>query len=312
MSVDERRLSAMENDHVIIVRYTPTVSMYRRFSTSSIIAKCSLSMLECTYYQPSNRRRNPAPQYIEALEVKLQRAENVLKSVMPGVDLDDASLDLGVPPGFPHYVKQEDQPVAAGHARPRQEDANAQHSSDGERDSMLESMVEDTGLLDLDDDGYWDFHGHSSGRAFLRKMREQFGDLMGKPDAPTLPFLTNPSGSSSPASSMQSPIASRVPNTHDLPTRQCARELCEYALDDALAILRFVHQPTFYAMFDRVYDVRSQDLGSEELAFLPLLYSTIALGSLFARAEGSQLMTSGFKNAIEQGYENTGTWRHHC
>ena len=224
---------------------------------------------------------------------------------MPGVNLEDPSLDLGMPPGFPHYIKQEIPPDASRNAKSWGEQAKPQQLSDGEKDSMLESMVENTGLLDLDDDGYWDFHGHSSGRAFLRKMREQFGDLMGKPDAHGLPFLSSRPGShptNSPASSMHSPVASRLPKSHDLPTKQCARMLCECALDDALAILRFIHQPTFYAMFDRVYDAPSEDLGSEELGFLPLLYSTIALGSLFARTEGSQLMTNGFENAIEQGY----------
>ncbi len=55
---------------------------------------------ECTYDKPSNRRRNPAPQYIEALEHRLQRAEMLLRKVMPDVDLSDPSLEPAVQQEF--------------------------------------------------------------------------------------------------------------------------------------------------------------------------------------------------------------------
>ena len=263
-------------------------------------------MLGCTYFQPSNRRRNPAPQYIEALEIKLQRAENVLRNLLPGINLDDPSLDLAVPAGLSYSIHQQAQPNVGEELRGWEGESRHHQTNDREKDSMLESMVEDTGTLDLDDDGHWDFHGHSSGRAFLRRMREQFGDLMGKPDASAGSWLKSPLRShsiSSSASSMYSPVGSKHPNTHDLPAKECTRLLCEFALDDALAILRFVHQPTFYAMLDRVYDIPPENLERCDEKFLPLLYATIALGSLFARSEGSTLMLNGFENAIEQGYD---------
>lgn len=175
---------------------------------------------------------------------------------------------------------------------------------------MLESMVENTGSLDLDDEGHWDFYGHSSGRAFLRKMRDQFGDLMGKADIYNTDFSSSPSRSrdqstpslsSPPAFSVGSPLVQGVPNTNDLPTKACSISFCTNALDDACSILRFVHQPTFYAMLDRVYAMRAEELGPEELTFLPLLYSTLALGVLFATNERSQLINNGFDSAIDQG-----------
>ena len=187
---------------------------------------------------------------------------------------------------------------------------NAQpaETAEMEKDSMLESMVENTGSLDLDDEGHWDFHGHSSGRAFLRKMRDQFGDLMGKSDVYNTAFLPSRSRdqnsqslTSPPTSSVGSPMVQRAPNTNDLPPKACAILLCANALDDACAILRFVHQPTFYAMVDRVYDMRPEDLGPEENKFLPLLYSTLALGVLFATNERSQLINNGFDSAIDRG-----------
>ncbi|KAL9129984.1 MAG: hypothetical protein Q9217_001706 [Psora testacea] len=265
---------------------------------------CSVYSYECTYDQPSNRRRNPTPQYVEALEMKLQRAETILKSVMPEVNLDGPVLDMSIPQQADPAVKQQAPQAVSGQRRPWTKGRTPPEGSYGEKDSMLESMVQNTGSLDLDDEGYWDFHGHSSGRAFLRKLREQLGDLMGKPDTSNGPFIKSRSGShpgSSPASTAQSPMGSKMPNTDELPPKSSAMLLCRNALDDACAILRFVHQPTFYAMFDQVYDNPSENLGTQGLKFLPLLYAVIALGSLFATAEQSELMINGFENATEQG-----------
>src|SRR3954470_3535706 len=49
---------------------------------------------ECTYDQPSNRRRNPTPQYIEALENRVQRLADLLKLVLPDVDIDHPDFDV--------------------------------------------------------------------------------------------------------------------------------------------------------------------------------------------------------------------------
>ena len=259
---------------------------------------------DCTYNQPSNRRRNPAPQYIEALEVKLQRAEAILKSVYPEIDLEDSNIDERYSLETPVSTKQDGRSTEQ---RRSSAQAKSPKDVDGEKDSMIELMVQNTGSLDLDDEGHWDFYGHSSGRAFLRRMREQLGTLVGKPETIALPqFRSREQGSistpSPSASSVGSPLAPCWPSTSELPGKACARLICSNALDDACAILRFVHQPTFYAMFDRVYDSRPEDLGAEETKFIPLLYSALALGSLFATNERSQLQAHGLKNAIDQGY----------
>ena len=175
-----------------------------------------------------------------------------------------------------------------------------------EKDSMLESMVQKTGSLDLDDQGHWDFHGHSSGLVFLRRMREQFGDLMGGTEGTDLPFQSDtrpmPQGLDSPRSNADSPDDSNLPNIQDLPHKECGRQLCENALDDACALMRFVHQPTFYKSFDRIYDTPPEAFGNEENKFLPLLYLVMALGCLFATGERSKLGIKGYEGALDQGY----------
>ncbi len=124
--------------------------------------------VDCTYDQPSNRRRNPAPQYIEALEQRLAKAESVLRTVLPGLDLDDPKFDARTVEQLIETSRTK--PSVNGDARPTPE------ASKPEDDAQLQSMVDRIGTLDLDDHGNWDFHGHSSGYHLMRKFRAQFGD----------------------------------------------------------------------------------------------------------------------------------------
>ena len=238
------------------------------------------------------------------MENRLQRAETLLSNVLPNVDLDDPNTDLGVTQRIYLPPNQGFQPHP-GQTRPWVPLGKPGDGIDGEKDSVLESMVTNTGSLDLDDQGNWDFHGHSSGRVFLRKMREQFGDLMGTADGQhALPFLRYQSTSQSfgsPVSSADRSFSPNAPNKHDLCDKSCALLLTSNALDEACAILRVVHRPTFNAMLHRIYDTPLEEFGDEENNFLPQLYAAIALGTLFARSEQSELQRSGYDNAFEQG-----------
>ncbi|KAI9837996.1 MAG: hypothetical protein M1819_006150 [Sarea resinae] len=256
----------------------------------------------CTYDQPSNRRRNPAPQYIEALENRLQRAETLLKAILPEVDLEDPNFDicsarrlLSGKPGSEALSKLLRSESSEKPATPGETD----------RDPLLESMVETTGQLDLDDQGFWGYHGHSSGLTFLRRMREQFGDAppTGSGDPPPQKSRTMGHVFDSPKSSVESPVDFNLDVTGDLPSRVVARQLCASALDDACALMRFVHQPSFYAMFDRIYDTSPDCYGNEENRYLPLLYVVLALGSLFAQHDPSGLDQWHYEDAIEQGFK---------
>ncbi|KAL9094054.1 MAG: hypothetical protein Q9165_003724 [Trypethelium subeluteriae] len=253
---------------------------------------------------PSHRRRNPQPQYIEALEHRLQRAETLLKYVMPNVDLSDPNLDValqnGIFPNAPstfgqiaaHDVKTHAQPTAPEQKPP----------SDSSKEYQLESMVTATGQLDLDEDGYWDYHGHSSGLSFVRRMRESLGDMMG-PEGQATPFVKSRPLSQvfeSPTSNNESPLES-TSSMVDLPAKHCAIKLCGHALYDATALLKVVHQPTFFRLLDRVYDYGVENIGNTEQKFLPLLYAVLALGCLFASDEDSKLEKYGYENAIDQG-----------
>jgi len=231
----------------------------------------------------------------------------LLKTVLPDIDLNDPNFDTAVPQRMRPTANLDDRITSATTARPDDSMDKSGSGGDAEKDSLLESMVENTGSLDLDDQGHWDFHGHSSGIVFLRRMREQFGDLMGSTESRASAFLKNRRAQSqvfeSPRSTTgESPMDSNLPNTHDLPPRECAKQLCSNCLNDACALMRFVHQPTFYASFDRIYNTPPDNFGNEDNSFLPLLYVVLALGCLFGKDEASNLEQKGYESAIDQGY----------
>lgn len=255
--------------------------------------KATNMFADCTYDQPSNRRRNPAPQYIEALETRLQRAETLLRTLLPNLDLNDPNIETTI------------QQRQAGDAKGSLS-GGASSDAVAEQDAQLRSMIASTGQLDLDDSGHWDFHGGSSGTVFVKRMREQLGSLLSpeKPgNGPLLPKLPRPYPIvtlDSPRSATESPLDGGLPNTVDLPSKNVARVLCEHSLDTACSLLRFVHQPTFYVMFERIYEVPVENFGNEENQFLALLYVVLALGCMFGR-QGDEYEQS-YKAGIDHGY----------
>ncbi|KAL0931949.1 C6 transcription factor [Colletotrichum truncatum] len=262
---------------------------------------CSVYSYECTYDKPSNRRRNPAPQYIEALESRLQRAETLLRKFMPEVDLADPTLDPAVQQEFRNREHARTQAAKLRHdpfAAPEKEDA------------QLLSMIESIGQLDLDDKGGWDFHGVSSGAVFLRRMKEHFRGMMGPPTkVPFLPRSERPAGLmnlDSPAPVANSPYDSTMNTAPELPPKEVARKLCYYSLNCATCLIRVVHVPTFYELLDHVYEKSYDDYTTEEHKFVGLLFAVMAVGCMYANLDETAPPVA-YKESVQEGmkYYNT-------
>ncbi|KAF2486513.1 fungal-specific transcription factor domain-containing protein [Neohortaea acidophila] len=279
---------------------------------------CTVYSYECTYDQPSNRRRNPAPQYVENLEHRVHRAETLLHILIPNLDLNDPGIDVAVQQG---YI-----PGAPGKGNPTQAQEQDQHAPSlplpqsmpplnrglSNRSDKIESMVRAVASIEMDESGNWDYHGHSSGLTFMRRMREQMGDLMG-PVVATTPFIKTRHMSQvldSPKSSAESPInADSGPANFDLPPKAVAREICRFAIEDAAALLRAIHGPTFWLAFERLYTVPVEHYTNEDQKFLPLFHTAMALGHLFNKDESSGINSEGYENAIQQGFVHFKTAR---
>ncbi|RWA03679.1 hypothetical protein EKO27_g11427 [Xylaria grammica] len=240
---------------------------------------CQVYSYECTYDKPSNRRRNPAPQYIEALENKLSRAETLLRKFMPDVDLNDPNLDPAVQQEF-RMREQARQKAAAAQKKD-------QPPKSGGSEGQLQSMISSAGQLDLSESGDYDFHGTSSGSVFFKQMKKHFRTLLGRDYQ--IPFMPRPPRHSgvttldSPRPAPSSPWAT-TPNptsTHNLPPKERALALCSESLDNATCLLRIVHKPTFYGMLDSLYEKQSDEFAIEDKRNLALAYAAMALGSRF-------------------------------
>ncbi|KAI0851859.1 fungal-specific transcription factor domain-containing protein [Daldinia vernicosa] len=257
---------------------------------------CQVYSYDCTYDKPSNRRRNPAPQYIEALENKLSRAENLLRRFMPDVDLNDPSLDPAVQQEF--RIREQ--------ARARTSTTKGkQPGSSSSADAQLHSMIETTGQLDLDDKGNYDFHGTSSGSVFFKRMKEHFRGLLGRDyQVPFLPRPPRPAGvltldSPRPPSSSRAP-PSRTTPPYDLPSKERALALCAESLNNATCLLRIVHTPSFYKMLDDLYEKPVGAAGTENKRSLALAYSVMALGCMYNIPENDNSETPPYKVAMDE------------
>lgn len=229
----------------------------------------------------------------------MHKAEALLRSILPDINLDDPQLDVQATEKRLVAAHKAKQATAPAPPAPKPSAGPPEPGPEGGDESLLETMVDNSGCLDRDDQGHWDYHGHTSGVIFARRLRKQLG-------AADIP-INGPRGLSqalafeSPKSASDSPQDSSLPPTHDLPHRAVARRLCHNALDDACSLMRFVHEPSFFASLERIYDKSPEQFTNEENSFLPLLYIVMAVGCLFSDDGEGTLDVAGYEGAIGQG-----------
>lgn len=228
----------------------------------------------------------------------MQKAERILKSVLPGVDIDDPKYDAR---DVEQIIETSKRTHSRGFQQPQQQQQQQQRSDE---DAHMRSMIDGTGSLDIDDNGYYDYHGHSSGYNFMRRFRAQFGNEF----LPTARHLENKNLTNiqeSPKSLHSSPFEAGISLSNDLPPKHVAIDLCRNAIDDCCALQRPLHRPTFFRRLESIYATDPENYSNEHIKFLPLLYSAMAVGALFGRVdeENNELDRKGYRAAMEQGYQ---------
>jgi hypothetical protein len=239
---------------------------------------------------------------IGELELKLQQAQNILKAISPDLDVDSPNLEAYFlsklrPPGNDVLLS-----ANTGSEAPNLTRQDSQHSG-MEQDVSLETVLEETGQLDLDDQGKWSYSGHGSSSVFTRRLGERFGNVadsgLGKNTVLKLRSIS-PIDEAPRISEDQSFDPAR--NSIVLPPRDIAFDLISSALDKACALLKFVHEPSFYSMLDSLYLVYPEQYSSEQNKFLPLLYAVFAVGCLFSNNDQALF---GNAHAVSQGFVNS-------
>lgn len=223
---------------------------------------------------------------------------------MPDVDLADPSLDPTVQQEFHSREQARLRAVTSASSASSSRTRPGHPPESDPNDAQLVSMIDSIGQLDIDEKGGWDFHGISSGAVFLRRMKEHFRGMLGPATrAPFLPRPEPPAGlmnldAPSPAGASPFSAMSSIP---ELPPKEVARNLCYYSLSCATCLIRIVHVPTFYEMFDRMYEKNHDNLTIEETHFLGLLYAVLALGCMYNSMDNSVPDKVAYKVSTDEG-----------
>ncbi len=212
---------------------------------------------------------------------------------MPGLNLDDPRFGTASPEQIVAAYRTEwPQSVVSGKSEspPMSNDESNAYAAE---EPVLETMIGNFGILELDDEGHWDYRGNSSYYLFLQRLQNQFGSMIAPTRSPSRskPNLQPPENH--PARTwIQTDLGhdhcggkAALPPTSDLPTEETAKRLCRNAFDQACVLMRFVHEPSFWTAFDRIYSSDWESFDDEERSFLPLLYAAMAAGCIFSDPE---------------------------
>ncbi|KAK9479073.1 fungal-specific transcription factor domain-containing protein [Lipomyces japonicus] len=292
---------------------------------------CTVYSYECTYDQPSNRRRNPATFYIHELETRLQQADSIIRAILPGVDISKKDLNIdrfltelknnATADVFNEFASASEKAVQNSIIK-TEKSSNASknqalaastlaskfptshkidaHNSPGQ-DTSIESMVVSLGRLDVDETGHLDYVGHSSGRSFLQHVRAHF--LNDNPDTipPDFPISAQPLyGSLADSPSETYYFQQDAEFKIILPSKEIAFKLIEIVWSQACVVLSFGHKPSFMRRLDELYATDPDDYTPAQVNLLPLVYCFLAVGVLFScdfRDGGSVAMD------VNEGYK---------
>lgn len=213
---------------------------------------------------------------VEVLEKRLQVAESIIRHYLP-------QTNLSKPGGVT-------QSASAGDA-----------ALDGARFIPLAGSADQ---LDLTDTGEYEFHGISSGVVFLNCINQHFPGLIRQDSRmpfmpqPQRPVFTSQFEPSSYTAYSWWQVDGGYPR---LPPQDLARALCEYAFSRGSCLLRVVHTPSFWQMFDMLYKQKPQIEVNQSSKFTGLLFSVVALGSMYDVDENDPTNPDHYAVAMDRG-----------
>lgn len=238
---------------------------------------------ECTYSRVQLRRMADW-HYIEILENRLQRAQNHLKTLLANQP-DEPPVDLGDVLEPPQEIRVS-QPASGG------------SPESTEQEFYLENMINSDDRTEGDSHENLDYHGRSSGFAFLHATKGFFDEH------------TDPSDPRSPSNGRKilelfdsdlpgkEALKLKGPVSQLLPGHNVAKEMTTNLFTNGCVLLRFIHRPTFDNNMARIYLHEPLDFNDEDHRFLPLLYAVLGLGYIFSQ---EQHQVYGCERVVWQG-----------
>jgi hypothetical protein len=130
-----------------------------------------------------------------------------------------------------------------------------------------------------------EYYGGGSGFAFLQRTQELFNpETSSHSQAATghvgLDVISRLFESPLPD---KQALASDIPFSQLLPSRQTATELLDVVFGQTYQLLQFLDEPDFQRQTDRIYELDPIEFADSDHDFLPLFYAVTAIGYLFDR-----------------------------
>ena len=153
--------------------------------------------------------------------------------------------------------------------------------------TLLESMVEATGRLNMDEDGNYDYSGNSSGLLLVERIRQRCDSLLDRRMSIPHPGHLQRHHSGTPSSRSLSHSRGRQRPLAILPTWDVASKYLNIAFRDAFSLFNFIHKPSFEARLHEFYQARNAgiDFAGDDMRFEGLLYALFALAEQFAGSD---------------------------
>lgn len=225
----------------------------------------SNTTLECTYNQPSNRKRLPD---VRRVENKLKCAELIINAIMPGIDIYSPDFNLAAFLDGVHKTKLTD-PASLNTSFPEFKLAQNGIANILAVKGLNNEIDEETGLP------------KSSGTSIANDIQ------LNAVYSPQSTLASSPNG-----------LLGREIKII-LPPKNVASELIEAVWDNACVLFRFYHRPSFIRDLDLLYETDPDDYTNKQYKILPLVYSIMAVGVLFSMDKCERL---GFKD-VSEGYK---------
>ncbi|QLQ78940.1 hypothetical protein HG537_0B02870 [Torulaspora globosa] len=86
-----------------------------------------------------------------------------------------------------------------------------------------------------------------------------------------------------------------------LPPKPIALQFLTNVWEHCCVLLRFYHRPSFIKQFDELYETDPQNYTHDQMQFLPLCYSTMAVGALFSKSMNDPKHSTGQNTDRELG-----------
>ncbi|KAJ9629169.1 Gypsy retrotransposon integrase-like protein 1 [Knufia peltigerae] len=244
------------------------------------MAACLVSLVKTS---TDGQRTAGAPR-TKILEDRLRRAKALLYKIQAQNPSAQHNVEISSifesPPGSPSSVS--DTPGLA-------DDNPGDH---------LENMLDGRGRLTANKKST-EYYGGGSGFAFLQRTQELFNPeaaLHGHPRTGNIGSDVISRLFDSPLPDKQA-LATDVPFSQLLPSRQTATGLLNIVFGQTYHLLHFLHEPAFQKQTERIYDLDPIEFSDSDHDFLPLFYAVTALGYLF---NGQLHRSYGCKGAVNQ------------